>query len=150
MKKIICMFFVVMLVSTMAISGYSLDVGDNNPEIYVEYLSDGSYFIVEVNQAPTMGRSSGTSGNKRATYYIDNDIPIYSVDVHGTFTYDGISATADSASVTVYRYTSDASLDSKGAYTSGASAVGYAYVDYCSRTVYKSVTLTCSKDGKLS
>ena len=40
MKKIICMFFVVMLVSTMAISGYSLDVGDNNPEIYVEYLSD--------------------------------------------------------------------------------------------------------------
>ena len=68
-----------------------LDVGDNNPEIYVEYLSDGSYFIVEVNQAPTMGRSSGTSGNKRATYYIDNDIPIYSVDVHGTFTYDGIS-----------------------------------------------------------
>lgn len=84
MKKIICMFFVVMLVSTMAISGYSLDVGDNNPEIYVEYLSDGSYFIVEVNQAPTMGRSSGTSGNKRATYYIDNDIPIYSVDVHGT------------------------------------------------------------------
>lgn len=84
MKKIICMFFVVMLVSTMAISGYSLDVGDNNPEIYVEYLSDGSYFIIAVNQALTMGRSSGTSGNKRATYYTENDIPIYSVDVYGS------------------------------------------------------------------
>lgn len=58
--------FVVMLVSTKAIPGYGLDVGDNNPEIYLDYLLDGSYFIVEVNQALTMSRSSGTSGNKRA------------------------------------------------------------------------------------
>lgn len=150
MKKFICILSMVLLVSCMMVPVYGVDVYNSNSYISKEYLEDGSYYIIEVMQHVSIARSNTISGSKRATYYGANNVAIFSIDVTGYFTYDGISAKADSASTKVYIYDAYASLISKGEYTSGGSAVGYAYIKYGPDSLYKSVILTCSKDGKLS
>jgi len=149
MKKIVNTFLCALLLAMLSVHAHAQS--DSSLYVrYTEYQEDGSYFIIEISQTNTEVRANTTSGTKSATYYDEFDTPIYAVDVTGSFSYNGTSATADSATSTVYIYDRNASFDSKGAYTSGASAVGYANIKFNSRPIYKSVVLTCSKDGKLS
>lgn len=149
MKKITVVLLCAVLFGVLAVPAYAQ--GDSNCGTqYTEYLEDGSYFVIKTTQSNTITRSNTTSGTKSAMYYNNANTLIFTVDVTGTFTYDGVSATADSATVAVYIYDRSADLDNKGAYSSGASAIGYANVKVDSIRMYKSVTLTCSKDGRLS
>lgn len=149
MKKITAVLLCAVLLGVLAVPAYAH--GDSNYGTqYTEYLEDGSYFVIKTTQANTIARSNTTSGTKSALYYDNSNTLVFAVNVDGIFTYDGTSATADSATVAVYIYDRRADLDNKGAYTSGPSAIGYANVKVDSIRIYKSVTLTCSKDGKLS
>ena len=149
MKKVTTAFLCAVLLVVLVVPAYAQD-NSNSYTRYIEYQEDGSYFVIEIIQANTSSRSNTTSGTKSAMYYDSSNALIFTVDVTGTFTYNGTSAAADSAVSAVYIYDSRASFENKGAYTSGASAIGYANVKLNSHPIYKAVTLTCSKDGRLS
>lgn len=151
MKKLfsllLCMCTFLVAVSVPA---FAYDVQADNTTS-VEYLADGSYFVVEVDQDVPIARSNTVSGSKTATYYGANGKAMWNVTVHGEFTYTpGISARATSASATVGIIDSGVKFVSKDAWVSGASAYGYAQVKYGSVTQNKTVVLTCDKYGNLS
>ena len=89
----------------------------------VEYIDKETYFIERIYVPAVSSQSNEKAGTKTAQG-IRNGTTVFSVSVTGYFTYDGTSAVATSASVAVRATASDASLLSKSAYTSGASAIG--------------------------
>lgn len=153
MKKVVSAFLCFVLFLSFAVIPANAIKEDNGVQCTtsIEYLSDGSYYIVEVVQAPSNSRSYSTSGSKTATYYNSAGTAIWKVTVNGTFTYTtGVSAKATSASATVGIANSNAQFIEKNAYTSGASAYGYGKVKYKDTTASKTVVLTCDKYGNLS
>ena len=158
MKKILSLTLVALFIFTFS-STVALAEETKSPNIQqsVEYLSDGSYFVttIETNETKSsmsmLSRSASTkSGSKTSTYYGSNNQAIFYVRVNGTFTYNGSSSSATSASCTVGHYVSGSSSSGRGAYTSGRSAVAYATVKHGGLSTYRSVTLSCSANGTLS
>ncbi|MDO5154285.1 MAG: hypothetical protein Q4D50_13150 [Eubacteriales bacterium] len=115
----------------------------------VEYLENGYYIIETIYKPIVQLYNNTTSGTKIAQCYSSGTL-IFTVQVNGTFTYDGSTAEATSATGSVKAYVSGVTLESKDAYTSGASAYATASVSYGGTTLSKTVKLTCDKDGNLS
>ena len=61
-------------------------------------LGDGYYMEVYVVTDPQTRGSSNTSGSKTLVVYNASDDPLFSLTVHGTFVFNGTTATAVSAS----------------------------------------------------
>lgn len=115
----------------------------------IEYINESDY-IIETIYAPNIQLYSNTQeGTKQATFY-SSGTAIYSVFVYGTFTYDGTSAQATSATWAMAGHVTDVTYLSASSYTSGASAIATGSVSYKGFTLQKTVTLTCDKDGYLS
>lgn len=114
-----------------------------------EYINESTYFVETIYVPTVQPYSNSKYGTKTATCY-SSGTAIFSVSVTGTFTYDGTSATATSATKTVVGHVSSATLKSSSSYTSGASAIASATVTYNGATLQKTVTLTCDKNGNLS
>lgn len=151
MKKLFSLLFCMCaLLVTVSVPAFAADMQAKNT-VSIEYLADGSYFVIELNQDIPIARSSTVSGSKTATYYGANGKAMWNVTVRGEFTYTpGVSARATSASATVGIIDSGVKFVSKDAWVSGASAYGYAQVKYGSVTQNKTVILTCDKYGNLS
>lgn len=115
----------------------------------VEYLENGFYFVETVYRSAIQPYSDTVSGTKTAQCYSSGTL-IFSVQVNGTFTYDGSTAEATSATGSVKAYVSGLTPLSWDAYTSGASAIATASMEYKSTTLSKTVKLTCDKNGNLS
>lgn len=115
----------------------------------VEYINESDYIIETIYEPNIQPYSNTKTGTKQATYYYSGTA-IFSVSVTGTFTYDGTSAQATSATKTIVGHVSDATYISSSAYTSGASAIATGSVSYKGFTLQKTVTLTCDKNGNLS
>lgn len=154
MKKVISVILmIVVFASLLAPAAFAVEVPDTGEakSTTVEYLDDGSYYIIEVTQLTSVGRSTNTDGYKKATYHSKDGTAIWTIQLHGFFTYTpGVSAKATSASVSVILHDPDASFVSKNAYVSGATAYGSTKVKYESVTTSKTVNLTCSTSGVLS
>lgn len=145
-KKAICALLSALMVMTV----FTIQTSAADTSKTIEYLDDGSYFVIEVVQPVTFARSNSTNGYKSATYYGANGAAIWRVTVHGYFSYNGSSATATSASAEVAIFDSYAKFVSKNAYVSGASAYGHGSVKYGVNTGAKTVVLTCDRNGNLS
>lgn len=115
----------------------------------IECIDEDTYFIERIYVPAVSSHSNEKAGTKTAER-IYKGITIFTVSLTGHFTYDGISAMAKSASVTVSASVSGASLLSKSAYTNGASAIGTCSISYLGSTLNKTVTLTCDANGNLS
>ena len=138
MKKALSLICVLVLILSVAMP-VSAAAADNAPErsVSVEYLDDGSYFVIEVVQNSQSARASYKSGSKTATYYTASGSAVWNVTVYGEFTYTpGVS--------------SNASFVSKNAYTLGNAALANANVKYLSESVSKTVSLRCDSYGHLS
>ena len=153
MKKALSLICVLVLLITVAMP-FSAAAADNAPErsVSVEYLDDGSYFVVEVVQNPQSARASyKTSGSKTSTYYTASGSAVWNVTVYGEFTYTtGVSAKATSSTATVGIIDRNASFVSKNAYTLGSAAFANATVSYRGDTTNKTISLTCDSYGHLS
>lgn len=120
----------------------------------VEYFADGSSCITIITCASSRAALQ-KSAAKEVIYRGSDDTKLFSLTVHGTFKYDGSSATCIDASYTYNVYDSAWSFKSATASKSGATATA-------SGTFVKKVlgitvatkaltpTLTCDKDGNLS
>lgn len=115
----------------------------------VEDLGDGCYYVETIYVPAVQTYSSEKVGTKVAQY-IASGTTIYTISVTGTFSYDGSSAEATSASGTIALYVEGATIISRNAYTSGASAYASGTVKYNGATLSKTVKLTCDKNGNLS
>ena len=87
----------------------------------IVFLQDGSYIIstIQENSCISLYATTHTkSGSKTSTVYSASGDPLYSITVHGVFSYNGSSASANSAS---YSYTDESPLWS---FSSGSSSKG--------------------------
>ncbi len=117
----------------------------------VIYFEDGSYLVRRVFTAPATRASNTTSGTVCESYYSATDVLLFEVFLTGTFTYDGITATATQASYDYTIYNTAWSFKSGRAYCSGDQAIAEVKFTggiFITRTA--KVVLTCSPDGKLS
>mgnify|MGYP001623829458 CR=1 FL=1 len=99
--------------------------------------------------------ASTVKKKKTVTYKSTSGTILWSVTVHGTFSYNGTSAKCTSSSVSVTCPSSNWKISKKSSGKSGATATATASAKQYQnnsylRTVTKTVKLTCSKTGKFS
>lgn len=154
MKRLVALLICLLLISnTLSFSASAAELNNQTDQIIVsqtvKYVGDACFFI-ETICVPSVQLYSNTKTGTKTAAYVTSGTTIFSVSVTGTFTYDGTSSDATSASCAVATYVEEATINSRSAYTSGASACGFGSVSYNGATLQKTVTLTCDKDGKLS
>lgn len=141
------------LLNVFCTQAFAANIPDSEEQII--YYEDGSYAVITIIYGPlpaisTTAAAKKTSGTKEYTHYSSTDQPLWTFRVHGSFEYDGRSAEATSASYSQEIYDSLWSFVSADAYCSGASAVARGTFKQGVFPGSTTVTLTCSKDGKLS
>lgn len=123
----------------------------------VTYFEDGSYLVRTVIEIASDYAASQTateytkSGIATEGYYNSKDELVWSLSVHGTFTYDGTTAEATAARYSYEINDSDWSFKSGSASYSGATATAngtFLYLKLWPNT--DSVSLACSPKGVLS
>lgn len=142
-----------LLVNICCIPVFAANTSDCEKEI-IQY-EDGSYTTVTITydlSATTSARATikKTSGTKEYIHYNSADEPLWTFRVHGNFEYDGNSAKATDADYSQSVHVSFWSFTSATAYCSGSSAIANGSFKKGVAPVSTTVTLTCSKDGKLS
>ena len=121
--RLCSVLFTLLLTFTCTIPSVSAleysSIQPSNEEIV--YLQDGIYIIstIQENSCTSLYAATHTkSGSKTSTVYSASGDPLYSITVHGVFSYNGSSASANSAS---YSYTDESPLWS---FSSGSSSKG--------------------------
>lgn len=124
---------------------------------YIDTIyDDGSYIEINLEQDSHFTRASSTSGKKTSTYKDSNGKILWSVQVEGSFTYTGSSATCTSSSITTTCSANNWKLSNKTSSSSGATAIAsatakeYTLLGICTKTINETFRLTCSSNGKLS
>ena len=119
--RLCSVLFTLLLTFTCTIPSVSAleysSIQPSNEEIV--YLQDGIYIIstIQENSCTSLYAATHTkSGSKTSTVYSASGDPLYSITVHGVFSYNGSSASANSAS---YSYTDESPLWS---FSSGSSS----------------------------
>lgn len=156
MKKRIMKLFTMICVLICMILPFSVRAEETGQIVSVEYLEDGSSFVTILEELPMAARVSGTkSGKKTVQYRNESGTVLWSVTVHGDFSYNGKTATCTRATKSTTCPASNWKITASSAGKSGnratAKATAKKYVNgKVSRTVSKSVTLTSSPSGSLS
>lgn len=149
MKKLVS----VLLATVMMLTLFAVPVSAsaNTPEKiqYIEYIDEDSYFLVEIETTSSPLTRATTSGNKSSTYVYGGK-SIWTVTVYGSFTYNGSTSSATSASGNVTTHVTGCSIGSRNSYYSGSTAYATASVTYNGSSVSRTVSLYCDKNGKLS
>ena len=152
MKRILSMLLCVILVSGLVVFPASAE-GTTDDQIIISqsinYISDDSYYIETISVPSIQTYGNAKTGTKSAVF-VSSGTAIFTISVTGTFSYDGSSSKATSASGSIATHVPNATISSRNAYTSGASAIATGSVVYYGITLQKTVTLTCDKNGNLS
>ena len=122
--------------------------GDTLVSQYTKTYDDGSYAVISVYQE-TGKRGGPITGHKDYAYYDGGLAWVFTV--HGSFTYNGSSATCTGASYT-YSISNNAwSVAHANAYASGNTAYANGTMRRGSdgREIYPSVSISCSANGSL-
>ena len=153
-------YFIIKIIISMVIFCYYITLGtttikaiDSNIEI--EMLSDGSYFETSIIEEPDTRVSNTKSATKTVNYKNSKGNILWSVSVHGTFTYTGSSSKCISSTVSAISHDNNWKITSKSSSKSGNKATAKATAKlYQSgiaiQTINRTVTLTCSANGNMS
>lgn len=153
MKKFLSLLICCLLIGNIfALSVAAVELEDEEQIIIsqtVENMGNDCYYVETIYVPAIQSYANAKTGTKTAEY-ITSGRTIYTISVTGTFTYDGSTSDATSAAVSISTHVASASILSRNAYTSGASAIATGSVSYLGLTLQKTVTLTCDKNGNLS
>lgn len=142
----------VMITALCAVPAMAADL-DANSNVDVVYYEDGSYLVREVITESAL-KSRGTqtkTGSCVTTYYNASDVAMWDITLTGTFSYNGSTATALSASYSYNIYSSAWAFKSANAYCQENKAiVDGVFVHAFFIPHDTTVTLTCSPTGVLS
>lgn len=150
MKRILSgVLLIVLSFSLCAFPALAVDTPETTTGVI--YFEDGSYLTLElVVYQSSLARASNTvSGGKTGNCRDADGNLLWDFTVHGTFTYDGTTATHASYSYNIYN--SAWRLKSAEAYCSGNQAIAEGKFNgglFLNRST--SLTLTCSPTGVLS
>lgn len=144
MKKAVSLSLCVILFSILLIFPVSAETTE------IEYLPDGSYYIIEMERSDISLFSDQKSGSKSATYYNARKTAQFKVTVTGYFEYNGLSYEATDSECTVTIYNLECSIVSTNADYVGNTATAEAIVKSGTNELFKSVTITCDENGNLS
>lgn len=155
MKKLMIGFFVVTMVFGFGVHAKAAE--ESTRVIEEIQLENGitKEIIIEENDLGIATRATSTKSGSKTVNYKNGSTILWSVTIHGTFSYNGSSATCTNAYVTTTCPASSWKIISQSASKSGASAIGkvvakrYA-LGIAVETVNDDVKLTCSKTGLLS
>lgn len=149
MKKLIQKLAVVMLLVCcfFMCDGEALAV-DTMQEI-VQY-GDGTYAEITLTEDDMMFRTTTKTGTKTYTYKSASGDIIFTYTLKTYFQYDGSTSRAVTCSTTYNIVKSGWSKKSDSHYCSGNKAYGTAKFSNSSTSRDVSLTITCSKDGKIS
>ena len=122
----------------------------------VEHFEDGSYIVTSITELPQGDKElfsavKTKSGIATKKGYNSSNQLMWEFSVHGTFHYDGRSATAIASDYSYHVYHSDWSLDSANSsyYSATATATGtFKHLGLFTQDV--TVSISCDADGKLS
>ncbi len=156
MKKriLLSMFSISLLVGTLPMNLVASGVEESI--ISTEYQEDGDiYYETVLEEVSSNARSSTKSGSKTVKCKNKKGKILWTVKVHGSFTYNGKTAKCTSATVSTTCPAPNWKIVSSSAWKDGANAVAKAtakkYVSgQVTKTETKTVTLHCSASGKLS
>ena len=157
MKKFLVLSLYVFLLLLLPFSVYAQSNTDIvvSEDTYIEYFEDGSYAIVEIVDSEFTARSTGVTKSKTYTYYNSDNERDWTVTITGIFNYDGKTASCTKVASSYKIYNDNWKVTVSNASRSGAKAIGnFTVKKYLlgipTKTVNKTVTLTCSKDGVFS
>lgn len=116
---------------------------------------DGIFYETVLEEESFNARSSTKSGSKTVNCKNSKGKILWSVKVHGSFTYNGKTAKCTSSTVSTTCPASNWKIASSSAWKDGANAMAKAiakkYVaGIVTKTETETVTLHCSSSGKLS
>lgn len=119
-------------------------------------FEDGSYMVVTIEydqpqkDISYFASRSTTGGTKKHTYYNSANQVMWEFWVHGTFSYNGVTATATGADYGYKIYDSSWSFAKANATYSGATATATGTFNWLLFPNTVTVDLTCSSSGALS
>lgn len=149
-KKFCAIVLTALLCVCVSIPAFAADDNGRVVSRTVEQYDNGSYAVVTVYD-DTTARGGTKTGHKDYEYYVGGSLAwIYTV--HGSFSYNGSSATCTAASATCDIRKSEWHLTANEAYPSGSSAVakGTVWRSSDGREVYPRVSITCTANGVLA
>lgn len=153
MKRVFSILICILLIgSTLILPATATEVIPNDDIVLsrtIDNLGNDCYYI-ETIYVPSIQSYGNTKTGTKVAEYIASGTTIFTISVTGIFTYDGSTSQATSASGSISAHVDGVTLNSRRAYTSGASACAYGSVTYNGATLQKTVTLTCDKNGNLS
>ncbi len=154
MKRLVTLIISTLLISSLlCIPVAAAETNNHDGQLLVsesvDYIGNDTYYVERI-YIPAIQPCGNTKTGTKTAQYVTGGTTIYAISVTGTFTYDGTSSDATSASYSIATYVEGATIKSGNAYTSGASAIATGSVSYIGVTLQKTVTLTCDKNGKLS
>lgn len=125
----------------------------------VLHYSDGSYDVITICQNDPGGHRAFTYGHVTTSHYTSSNVLVWTVKLHGTFSYNGTTSNCVNAYTTVDFYESGWSVISESTSRSGNTAynavelgkkiLGITYtMEYTMEHVNQS--LSCDKNGNLS
>lgn len=122
----------------------------------IQKFEDGTYIVVTIeydqsqNSIFSLASRSVTSGTKKYTSYDSSDKALWEFRVHGTFTYNGVTASATGASYSYDIYDSNWSFVEGNATYSGTTATATGTFKWLLFPNTVTLSLTCSPQGVLS
>lgn len=153
MKRFLSLLLCILICTSIVKTPVSAEDLTSDNQIIIEQtvqdIGNGFYYIETITIPAAQTYGSTRTGTKTARC-VHSGTNIFAISVTGTFTYDGTTVNATSASYSITTYVEDATVKSCNAYTSGASAIATGSVSYIGFTLQKTVTLTCDKYGNLS
>ena len=155
MKRYLSLFLVLAMLGGIFALPVSAASAVEASETTVEYLEDGSYIVTTITENSRGARSSSKSGSKSINYCNSKGEEQWVATIHGTFSYDGYSATCTNAYTSHTIYNSAWKLNSSSAERSGNQVIGrfvfkYFLFGVARKTIERAVVLTSSPNGVLS
>lgn len=159
MKKTIAFLLIIATLFSMNINAFAVtDLNNSTSTVEIEYFEDGSYIetVTTIVASNISTYASGTNtGSKRTTYVNANDEIMWTATLTGTFYFNGVGATCTKSSITYSIVDDNWRITSISSAEQGNQAIGYITAKYYflgvpTKTIDRTMYLTCSKDGVLS
>ncbi len=145
---------VLLLCSTLIM--IPVTAADKVSDFQILEFADGSYIVVSIKYDQSESGSSlyasqsTTKGTKCYDYYNGSNELVMVFCVHGTFVYDGVTASATGATYSYHIYDNGLSFIDASASYSGATATATGRFKRLMIPNSITVSLTCSPNGVLS
>lgn len=149
-KKAIAVLLTVLLVVCFSVTAFAADDNGRVVSRTVEQYDNGACAVITVYDNTT-ARGGTKNGRKDFDYYESGSLA-WTFTVHGSFSYNGSSATCTAASYTYNLSDSNWTRISGEAYPSGSAAIAKGVMQKKStgKRVYPTATLTCTPNGVLA